>query len=181
MTLQLLEKEYCETVDFSHRKKYALFFTPEPIARLMSEWVMAKDNVKTLLEPAFGMGIFSRIVRDSFPEVDITGVEIDTTISDYAGKAFVDQACKLVLEHSDYLYSDWEEKFDGEEFSLQGLCDGTTVVATPPVQDHKRRYVGDKGPNTGGMGSYSMADHLLPFMTFRDFTCKNTYNRSSYL
>jgi phosphoribosylamine--glycine ligase len=57
-----------------------------------------------------------------------------------------------------------EEKLEGEEFSLQCLCDGRTVVATPPVQDHKRRFVDDRGPNTGGMGSYSAADHLLPFL-----------------
>jgi len=57
-----------------------------------------------------------------------------------------------------------EEKLEGEEFSLQCLCDGWTVVATPPVQDHKRRFAGDRGPNTGGMGSYSGADHLLPFL-----------------
>ncbi len=57
-----------------------------------------------------------------------------------------------------------EEKLEGEEFALQCLCDGWTVVATPPVQDHKRRFVGDCGPNTGGMGSYSGADHLLPFL-----------------
>jgi phosphoribosylamine--glycine ligase len=57
-----------------------------------------------------------------------------------------------------------EEKLEGEEFSLQCLCDGRTVVATPPVQDHKRRFVDDQGPNTGGMGSYSCPDHLLPFM-----------------
>lgn len=57
-----------------------------------------------------------------------------------------------------------EEKLEGEEFSLQCLCDGWTVIATPPVQDHKRRFVGDRGPNTGGMGSYSDANHLLPFL-----------------
>jgi phosphoribosylamine--glycine ligase len=57
-----------------------------------------------------------------------------------------------------------EEKLEGEEFSLQCLCDGRTVVATPPVQDHKRRYIDDRGPNTGGMGSYSCPNHLLPFL-----------------
>lgn len=57
-----------------------------------------------------------------------------------------------------------EEKLEGEEFSLQCLCDGRTVVATPPVQDHKRRFADDKGPNTGGMGSYSCEDHSLPFI-----------------
>lgn len=61
-----------------------------------------------------------------------------------------------------------EEKLEGEEFSLQCLCDGKTVVATPPVQDHKRRFADDKGPNTGGMGSYSCADHSLPFIRPQD-------------
>ncbi|MBN1382453.1 MAG: phosphoribosylamine--glycine ligase [Deltaproteobacteria bacterium] len=61
-----------------------------------------------------------------------------------------------------------EEKLEGEEFSLQCLCDGKTVVGTPPAQDHKRRFVDDKGPNTGGMGSYSCEDHLLPFLKSRD-------------
>jgi len=61
-----------------------------------------------------------------------------------------------------------EEKFDGEEFSLQCLCDGKTVVGTPLVQDHKRRFDGDKGPNTGGMGSYSLPDHSMPFLKSSD-------------
>ena len=61
-----------------------------------------------------------------------------------------------------------EEKFEGEEFSLQCITDGKTVVATPPVQDHKRAYVDDKGPNSGGMGSYSCENHLLPFLTKKD-------------
>jgi len=63
-----------------------------------------------------------------------------------------------------------EEKLEGEEFSLQCITDGKTVVATPPVQDHKRRFVDDRGPNTGGMGSYSDADHCLPFMRPEDVT-----------
>ena len=61
-----------------------------------------------------------------------------------------------------------EEKLEGEEFSLQCLCDGRTVIATPPVQDHKRRFAGDRGPNTGGMGSYSCEDHSLPFLKPED-------------
>lgn len=61
-----------------------------------------------------------------------------------------------------------EEKLEGEEFSLQCLTDGKIVLATPPVQDHKRRFNDDQGPNTGGMGSYSCGDHLLPFLERRD-------------
>jgi phosphoribosylamine--glycine ligase len=61
-----------------------------------------------------------------------------------------------------------EEKLVGEEFTLQAFCDGRTVVPMPLVQDHKRAYEGDVGPNTGGMGSYSQEDHLLPFVTARE-------------
>jgi phosphoribosylamine--glycine ligase len=57
-----------------------------------------------------------------------------------------------------------EEKLDGEEFSLQSFCDGTHVVDMVLVQDHKRAGEDDTGPNTGGMGSYSCADHSLPFL-----------------
>lgn len=74
--------------------------------------------------------------------------------------------CKQILSESPSLIV--EEKFDGEEFSMQCLCDGKTVVATPLVQDHKRRFEGDKGPNTGGMGSYSSANHSLPFLKPED-------------
>ncbi|MBT4936791.1 phosphoribosylamine--glycine ligase [Candidatus Peregrinibacteria bacterium] len=61
-----------------------------------------------------------------------------------------------------------EEKLVGEEFSLISLVDGETVLDFPAAQDHKRAYVGDTGPNTGGMGTYSDADHLLPFITQKD-------------
>src|SRR3989338_5139739 len=70
--------------------------------------------------------------------------------------------CREVLETHPAVIV--EEKLDGEEFSLQCLTDGKTVIATPPVQDHKRAYENDLGSNTGGMGSYSCENHLLPFL-----------------
>lgn len=61
-----------------------------------------------------------------------------------------------------------EEKLIGQEFSLMCFCDGEHMVPMPIVQDHKRAFVDDKGPNTGGMGSYSDANHTLPFLTNDD-------------
>jgi phosphoribosylamine---glycine ligase len=48
-----------------------------------------------------------------------------------------------------------EEYLDGEELSLLALCDGENVLPLAPARDYKRIGEGDKGPNTGGMGSYS--------------------------
>lgn len=62
----------------------------------------------------------------------------------------------------------FEELAVGEEFTLMALTDGTTVLPMVACQDHKRLYEGDKGPNTGGMGSYSDANGLLPFLTEAD-------------
>ena len=72
---------------------------------------------------------------------------------------------ELVNSKSSFLL---EEKCNGEEFTLQTFCDGKKVVGTPIVQDHKRAYENDEGPNTGGMGSYSLEDHLMPFITKDD-------------
>ncbi len=62
-----------------------------------------------------------------------------------------------------------EERLIGEEFTLQAFVDGNYMVPMPLVQDHKRAFEGDLGPNTGGMGSYSMPDHMLPFVSERDY------------
>lgn len=61
-----------------------------------------------------------------------------------------------------------EEKLIGQEFSLMSFSDGKTVVHMPPVQDHKRAFENDHGPNTGGMGSYTDSNGLLPFLVEAD-------------
>ena len=48
-----------------------------------------------------------------------------------------------------------EEFLDGPEVSLFAVCDGTAAHALQPAQDFKRIFDGGRGPNTGGMGSYT--------------------------
>lgn len=91
--------------------------------------------------------------------VKVSGVHLESEAAglQYAQEC-IDAAGRVVIE----------EKFVGEEFSLMSFVDGTHVVDMPAIQDHKRAYEGDQGPNTGGMGTYSDANHSLPFLRESD-------------
>lgn len=71
-------------------------------------------------------------------------------------KRFGDAGSRIILE----------ERIDGVEASFIALSDGNTVYAMATSQDHKRIFDNDKGPNTGGMGTYSptpVIDHSTAF------------------
>lgn len=70
------------------------------------------------------------------------------------GKSILDRDGAVILE----------ERIMGEEFSLQVFSDGEKICPFPIVQDYKRAYEGDKGPNTGGMGAISDRGGGLPFI-----------------
>jgi phosphoribosylamine--glycine ligase len=66
------------------------------------------------------------------------------------GKSFGAAGAKIVVQ----------ELLEGTEISLHALCDGRTAKLFPTSQDHKRALDGDRGLNTGGMGTYSPTPFL---------------------
>nr|WP_295107957.1 phosphoribosylamine--glycine ligase [uncultured Caulobacter sp.] len=74
-----------------------------------------------------------------------TRADADAAVLDMLGGRFGSAGARVVIEAF----------MHGEEASLFALSDGKTAVLFGAVQDHKRAYDGDEGPNTGGMGAYS--------------------------
>ncbi len=106
------EKEYQLNSSSQHRKKYAQFFTPVPIAEIMVSWLFGNSNLKDILEPAFGLGIFSRLLINQNDQINITGYEIDSLILSYAKEYFKD-VNQVNIVYEDYMYNDWNNKYDG--------------------------------------------------------------------
>jgi adenine-specific DNA-methyltransferase len=107
-----LEKNYMKTVSIEHRKQFAQFFTPKPIAQFMNEWILGKKDLKNVLEPAIGLGIFSRELLSGKPDINIKSFEVDKHIYEIASNHFSrNKNINIILQ--DYMYNDWKNKYDG--------------------------------------------------------------------
>lgn len=92
-----------------------------------------------------GVKIMGEQLQDAREAKSYAKEVIDTKMGGYAG---------VVIE----------ERAIGEEFTVQAFADGKNIAPMPVVQDHPYAFEGDQGPITGGMGSYSDTNGLLPFL-----------------
>ena len=143
-TDKAFQREFMDENDVPGCPDYAVFDDPEEAA----DYIRAYDGDLAIKPRGLTGGKGVRVIGDQVTEEE--GVE-------------------YVLS-GDYEEFVLEERLVGEEFTLQALVANGQYRVTPAVQDHKRAYEGDEGPNTGGMGSYSDATFQLPFMTEDEYT-----------
>lgn len=100
---------------------------------------------------ALGKGV---IIAQNFDEAKIAVHDI------MESKVFGEAGNRVVIE----------EFLEGQEVSILSFTDGKTILPMVSAQDHKRAYDHDKGPNTGGMGTFS------PSRTYSEAIAKETYD-----
>lgn len=158
--------------DVLNKAGIPVFGPSKSAAQLEGSKVFAKDLMKKYNIPTATYGVFHKvdeaktfIAQTGAPivvkadglaagkgvVVAMTVDEANAAVEDMlSGNRFGDAGSTVVIE----------EFMEGEEASLLAFVDGKTVVPMIASQDHKRIFDGDKGPNTGGMGTYAPAPVL---------------------
>ena len=149
-----------------------VFGPSKAAAQLEGSKVFAKDLMKKYNIPTAAYGVFHK-VDEAKEFIGQTGAPIVVKADGLAaGKGVV---VAMTIDEANAAVEDMlsgnrfgeagstvviEEFMEGEEASLLAFVDGKTVVPMIASQDHKRIFDGDKGPNTGGMGTYAPAPVL---------------------
>ena len=158
--------------DILNKAGIPVFGPSKAAAQLEGSKVFAKDVMKKYNIPTAAYGVFHNV--DQAKEfIAQTGAPIVVKADGLAaGKGVV---VAMTIEEANAAVEDMlsgnrfgeagstvviEEFMEGEEASLLAFVDGKTVVPMIASQDHKRIFDGDKGPNTGGMGTYAPAPVL---------------------
>ncbi len=133
-------------------KKYGI--SGCPIFRVFRKWESGADEMIDELEDV--------VIKPA----GLTGGKGVRVMGDHFDKEGAKAYAAEILKNDDAVI---EERMTGEEFTVQAFTDGNTLAYAPSVQDHKRAFEDDRGPNTGGMGSYNDSKNILPFMTETDY------------
>ena len=96
--MRTLQEQYLTQVGREHRKKYAQFFTPRPIADFMRNWVLAGNARQELFDPAFGLGAFFDNAQD---DLLVQGMEVDSQVLEF--NLAHQKGTKVAIKHANYL------------------------------------------------------------------------------
>ncbi|MGE3062693.1 MAG: phosphoribosylamine--glycine ligase [bacterium] len=161
-------------VDFLEANNVNVFGPSKSAARIETDKSYAKTLMMENNVPTAGYDIatsknecIEKSKRYSFPLVlKVSGLAAGKGAFVVNDRAEFDRAIKEIYDTSQFLNSNAkviiEEFMNGEEASLFVITDGENALPLPPAQDFKRVGDNDKGPNTGGMGSYAPCKLLTP-------------------
>ncbi len=128
-TIMLHKEELAERL--ARKKKLGQFFTPAPVARFMTRWLLKPKECQNILDPATGEGIFIKSILEISQNVSVDAFDIDEhilSVCEDSIKSLPGRA-KVRLNCRDYMTGDWERKYDG-------------VICNPPYmrfQDYDNR------------------------------------------
>ena len=123
-----IEQNYSNETDVQYRRSQGQFFTPFPIAKFMSEWLLANRKPEfKILDPAAGFGVFERaiveIAKDYHQKINFDLWEKDKKIGESLKKITVELDINAQVHENDFLVSSWDKLYDG-------------IVANPPYYKH---------------------------------------------
>ena len=161
-------------VDHFQNAGLRIFGPTQSAARLESSKVFAKEFMLRHGIPTAASGQFSSAdearafaAKMSVPiVVKASGLALGKGVIIAQTHAEADAAIREIMEERKFGDAGAEvvieEFLEGEECSIHALVDGRSYLLFPSAQDHKRALDGDLGLNTGGMGTFSPADKVLP-------------------
>jgi phosphoribosylamine--glycine ligase len=156
-------------VDLFNEEDLSIFGPTKGAALLESSKIFAKDFMKQNQIPTASFSTFSDIEKAKDHVLRQTNRLVIKADGLAAGKGVVVcdtqddalAALDLMMVQNKFGHAGQkviiEERIFGEEATFIAICDGTTIMPLASSKDHKRIFDNDKGPNTGGMGSYSPA------------------------
>jgi len=159
-------------VDLFNEEDLSIFGPTKGAALLESSKIFAKDFMKQNQIPTANFSTFSDIEKAKDHVLRQTNRLVIKADGLAAGKGVVVcdtqddalAALDLMMVQNKFGHAGQnviiEERIFGEEVSFIAICDGTTIMPLASSKDHKRLFDNDKGPNTGGMGSYSPAPFI---------------------
>lgn len=120
-------------------------------SKVWSKEFMLRHGLPTARSQVLSAGQTLPMVEDGVIKVDglAAGKGVWVCTDEAAVRRAVAEAMRLQPKSRILL----EERLSGPEVSVLALSDGTHIAPLPTAKDHKRRFDGDRGPNTGGMGA----------------------------